>query len=165
MSTHACTTTIPAHGEILGRRCLAYFVDGVVVWVAFGLASFVVLPLAPLVIAGFLVTPALGVAAFVALALLGLAAPFVPFAIVMSLWEGQTPGHRLVGIRIVSDDGEPITARRAFVREFVAKGLVLHLRWLVTLGVLFIADLVRALRRPEEPLWHDTLCRTHAVAA
>ena len=30
---------------------------------------------------------------------------------------------------------------------------------------LFVADLVRALRRPEEPLWHDTLCRTHAVAA
>ncbi len=41
------------------------------------------------------------------------------FAVFEALWNGQTPGKRKAGIRVIKDSGRPITAFEAIARNFM----------------------------------------------
>jgi uncharacterized membrane protein SpoIIM required for sporulation/uncharacterized RDD family membrane protein YckC len=44
---------------------------------------------------------------------------FLYFALFEALWDGRTPGKRLLGLRVVLDTGRPLTANAATVRNLV----------------------------------------------
>jgi uncharacterized RDD family membrane protein YckC len=80
----------------------------------------------------------------------------------MAVWRGATPGKRLVGIRVVRDTGADITIGTAFIREPLAKGLLIN----VIGGSFVLVSLLSYLW----PLWdrecragHDFIARTRVV--
>ena len=91
------------------------------------------------------------------------------FAIFEILWNGQTPGKRVVGIRVVKDSGRPLTAAESIGRNLMR--VVDQLPFFYVVGVIvamsnsqhrrlgdFIAGsmMIRE-KAPGEitPLWHD----------
>lgn len=60
-----------------------------------------------------------------------------------TLWRGRTPGHALMGLRVVRDDGGPIRFRHAFVRGLV--GVVLD-RLGLSLGLLALIPMLLTAR-------------------
>lgn len=44
---------------------------------------------------------------------------FLYFALFEALWDGRTPGKRSLGLRVVMDTGQPVTANAATVRNLV----------------------------------------------
>lgn len=57
-----------------------------------------------------------GIAVLVLVAGLGF---FLYFALFEALWDGRTPGKRLLGLRVVLDTGQPVTANAATLRNLV----------------------------------------------
>lgn len=66
----------------------------------------------------------------------------------MSAWNGQTVGKRVTGIRVVKEDGQPITAGYAFTRQTLVIGFLFG--W-VALILLYIPTFLNYLW----PLWDD----------
>ncbi len=80
----------------------------------------------------------------------------------MAAWRGATPGKRLVGIRVVRENGTDVSLGTAFLREPLAKGLLIN----VIAGSFVFASLLSYLW----PLWdrecragHDFIARTRVV--
>lgn len=80
----------------------------------------------------------------------------------MAMWRGATPGKRLLGIRVVRDDGTDLGFGNAFVREPLVKGLLIN----VIGGSFVLVSLLSYLW----PLWdrecragHDFIARTRVV--
>jgi uncharacterized RDD family membrane protein YckC len=106
----------------LGSRFLALAVDGVIqaviataVLMLWGLAS---IPLMTLVAR----TPFAKTSAAVAIAvfvLAGFVLFFGYFIIFELVWNGQSPGKRIIGIRVVRDGGFPVDAGASIVRNVV----------------------------------------------
>jgi uncharacterized RDD family membrane protein YckC len=76
--------------------------------------------------------------------------------------SGQTPGKRLVGIRVVRDDGQEVTLGWAALREIVVKGLLiggvggsLFIPWLLNYIWPLVDDQNRA--------FHDMLVKSHVT--
>lgn len=80
----------------------------------------------------------------------------------MAMWRGATPGKRLLGIRVVRDDGTDVGFGVAFLREPLVKGLLIN----VIGGTFVLVSLLSYLW----PLWdrecragHDFIARTRVV--
>jgi uncharacterized RDD family membrane protein YckC len=92
------------------RRLPAYLLD-----CAFRLATIVVLSILAAV-GGVLVDGSLGLGAvFIAWFLLS----WFYGGLFETLWNGQTPGKRLMGLRVLSVDGQPINAWQAILRNLL----------------------------------------------
>ena len=73
--------------------------------------------------------------------------------------NGQTLGKQATGIRIVRDDGQPMTYGRALLREGVGK----YLLALVTLYIYLVVDYLWPLWDGENQALHDKIASTHVV--
>lgn len=75
----------------------------------------------------------------------------------LCVWKlgGVTPGKRLVGLRVVAEDGGPVDAQNAFLRA----GVSLVSFYTFALGYLW------AWKDPQARTWHDLIARTRVVAA
>lgn len=107
---------IPLRVELagLGTRFAALFVDLVVL---FSGLIFVVIVGAALI--GALSTVGVGDYAIGVLTLVVFVTFFGYFILFETLWNGQTPGKRLFGLRVVGDGGYPITVFAAAIRNLV----------------------------------------------
>jgi uncharacterized RDD family membrane protein YckC len=70
--------------------------------------------------------------------------------------NGQTWGRQAAGVRVVRDDGRPVTAGFAAWRDYVVKGVLTA----ITLGI----DLLWPLWERENRTLHDLLLHTHVIA-
>lgn len=101
----------------IGSRFLAMAIDTLIQLAAYliiGIIFFLILP------NGFSLTeflpkslgPAIGI-------FLGFAIYWGYFAVFESVWNGQTPGKRVAGIRVIKESGRPINAVEAIGRNFM----------------------------------------------
>lgn len=102
--------------------------------------------------------------AYALLALQVLAPPTIA-AVVLWRWAGQTPGKRALGIRVVLEEGTPMTFGRALQRELIAKTLILVPLTAITFGLAFLANYLWPLRDPQNRAGHDYLAKTRVVTA
>jgi uncharacterized RDD family membrane protein YckC len=79
-----------------------------------------------LIIAGFMVisaaaalAPRLAIWGFAILILFGFLLYFGYFALFEILWNGQTPGKRVAGIRVIKDSGRPLTPAESIGRNLM----------------------------------------------
>lgn len=77
------------------------------------------------------------------------------FALFESLWHGQTPGKRYVGIRVVKDSGRGITAAEAMTRNF--------LRAVDSLPAMYVFGLITMLISKEKKRIGDYVAGTIVV--
>ena len=73
--------------------------------------------------------------------------------------NGQTIGKQATNIRVVRDDGKPITFKTVALREVGVKGV----GWTITFGVGFMADILWPLGESKKRSLHDLIVRTHVV--
>jgi len=80
----------------------------------------------------------------------------------MTAWRGATPGKRMVGIRVIREDGRDLGFGGSFLREPIIKGLVIN----IIGGTFVLIPLVNYLW----PLWdrecragHDFMARTRVI--
>ena len=86
-------------------------------------------------------------------------------ALFLVWWAGQTPGKRIIGIRVVAADGAALTLGRALQRELVWKTLILGALFIVTLGLAFIANYLWPLRDAQNRAGQDFWAKTRVVVA
>ena len=81
-----------------------------------------------------------------------------------TLSQGQTPGKRLVGIRVMRTDGTPSRWGWTFVREFLVKTLLFEVAAdAVSLGIASIVDLLWAFWDKDRQTLHDKIVKTFVV--
>ena len=68
-------------------------------------------------------------------------------------------GKQATNIRVVRDDGKPITFKTVALREVGLKGV----GWPITFGVGFMADVLWPLGESKKRSLHDLIVRTHVV--
>lgn len=86
---------------------------------------------------------------------------YAPFF--MARWNGATPGKRVAGIRVVREDGAPITFGFAAVREIAVKGLLVGGVSSAFGGLPALVDYLWPLWDPEHRALHDMLVKTRVV--
>ncbi len=86
-------------------------------------------------------------------------------AIFLVIWSGQTPGKRIVGIRVVAEDGSKITFGLALRRELVFKTILLGMLTVITLGIGFVANYLWPLRDAQNRAGQDFFAKTRVVTA
>lgn len=131
-------------GEFAGFwiRVGAILIDSVVL----SIVSFVIKLIAGLAIGGGEIAESIG-------GLIGFVIGIAYFTLfTASEWQA-TPGKRLLGIRVIKDDGGPITALRAFGRYWA---------YLISTIVLLIGYIMVAFTEEKTAL-HDLICRTRVV--
>ncbi len=74
--------------------------------------------------------------------------------------NGQTIGMQVVGIRIVRETGEPMTAGTAILRETLIKGILMAICFIVT-----ILNYLAPLWDDRNQAWHDKIVNTLVVEA
>jgi len=74
--------------------------------------------------------------------------------------NGQTIGMQVVGIRIVRETGEPMTAGTAILRETLIKGILMAICVIVT-----ILNYLAPLWDDRNQAWHDKIVNTLVVEA
>ena len=115
---------IAVHYELagIGSRFLALSID-LVIQVVTALAVYLVAALVAAPVMTFLGANALGkawvVASLSALSLATFALFFGYFIVFELVWNGQTPGKRALGIRVVRDGGFPVDAGAAILRNII----------------------------------------------
>ena len=80
-----------------------------------------------------------------------------------ALRRGQTPGKRVVGIRVIRDDGSPSDWGYTFVREFVIKFLVGGVLSGMTGGIYWMVDHLWPLFDENLQTLHDKMVSTIVV--
>ena len=75
--------------------------------------------------------------------------------------NGQTPGKRLMGIRVTRDDGQAVTFPTGLLRDFLFKTVL----GTVTAGLFTLVDFLWPLWEGESRALHDLVARTHVVRA
>ena len=75
--------------------------------------------------------------------------------------NGQTLGKQATGIRVVRDDGQPVTFSTGFLRDFVFKFLL----GFFTSGLYSLVDYLWPLFDEERRALHDIVASTHVVRA
>ena len=73
--------------------------------------------------------------------------------------NGQTLGKQAANVRVVRDDGKPITWTTVGLREVGLKGI----GWWITFGIGWLADVLWPLGEGEKRSLHDLIVRTHVV--
>lgn len=156
---HCAVTLLPSVAATTRRRALAGLVDFGILLVTAGPLSWLVLK----VLDVDLVPNAEGIDILLQLLEqpLGLLAvrliPFVTMATLYGLlfwWlSGQTPGQRIMGLRVVDIHGAPPSLQRAVVRALAS----------LTGALLGFAGWLWAAFDLERRAWHDHLARTYVV--
>ncbi|MGH2570297.1 MAG: RDD family protein [bacterium] len=135
-----------------GRRFASHLIDGFILNVVLIVPSFGAGLLAG-VIAGFVGEER----ALLAVMLAGWAIGFaIPLAYVVFFWtkkDGATPGKMVLGIRVVSLDGGPITTKQSMVRCF----------GYIPSGVVFGLGYLAMLWDAEKRCWHDRMANTRVI--
>ena len=111
---------VPLHFALasIGNRFLACAIDHTIQWLALGLIFLVGLVLSNIsVIQSFFESAPKWVRAVMILLLFLTFASY--FAFFEWLWSGQTPGKRWMKLRVIREDGRPITFWEAAVRNFL----------------------------------------------
>ena len=111
---------VPLHFALasIGNRFLACAIDHTIQWLALGLIFLVGLVLSNIsVIQSFFESAPKWVRAVMVLLLFLTFASY--FAFFEWLWSGQTPGKRWMKLRVIREDGRPITFWEAAVRNFL----------------------------------------------
>jgi TonB family protein len=67
--------------------------------------------------------------------------------------DGQSIGKKLAGLRIVQEDGNPLSLNRLFLRNVVGYGL----------SSIFLVGYLFALVDPQRRAWHDYISKTRVV--
>ena len=77
------------------------------------------------------------------------------------LWRtnGRTPGKKMFKQRVVRLDGESLTLKDAFIREFLIKGVCN----LCSFGLMNIASIIVAYIRPNSRALHDVAANTLSI--
>ena len=95
---------------------------------------------------------------------------FVTLIIGYIIWSlftfkrGQTPGKRLIGIRVIRTDGTPSLFGWTFVREFLVKSLLFEVAAdAVTAGIASLIDLLWAFWDKDRQTLHDKIVKTVVV--
>lgn len=116
-----------------GSRFLALAIDTLL-----QIAGFTILGILALVAAFFRIglQSALGTWALAIVLILGFVLYYGYFAAFEALWNGQTPGKRLVRLRVITTSGRPITAYEALLRNLVR--IVDQLPVVYTVGLLSV---------------------------
>ena len=73
--------------------------------------------------------------------------------------NGQTLGKQAVGIKVIRDDGAPVTTKTVLIREVVLKFIV----GTVTFGLGVLIDMLWPLVDRENRALHDMVVKTHVV--
>jgi uncharacterized RDD family membrane protein YckC len=136
------------------RRVGAYILDGIFTSILIWLGSV-------LIVAG-------SEAAGVILMLVGLAVAFFYYPITMAregAANGQTLGKQILSIRVVRDDGEPVTFGFALLREFVVKYLLFQVIGGVLLGIPWLLDVLWPLWDNQNRALHDMMVKSHVLEA
>ncbi len=89
--------------------------------------------------------------------------PGIGLAIALLRMDGQTPGKRWAGIRVVRADGAPLDAQTAFRRELLIKSILLALVALLTLFIGWLLNYLWPLWDREHRAGHDALIGTRVV--
>ena len=142
-----------------GRRVAAWILDLFAAWV---LAALIAAPwvLADVAFDDETLNAVLGVPLFLgALAVLLLYEPI--FMRRSGDRNGQTPGKRLMGIRVVRDDGVPVTFATGLLRDFLFKTVLGGF----TAGLFTLVDCLWPLWERESRALHDLVAGTHVVRA
>lgn len=83
---------------------------------------------------------------FLAVVFLVYAASTVGYPLLFEvIWSGQTPGKRLVGIRVVNDDGGPLTTGAAIIRNVLRMVDSLPLYYIIGVTVMLLDSKSRRL--------------------
>jgi uncharacterized RDD family membrane protein YckC len=91
--------------------------------------------------------------------------PGVALAIALIRMDGQTPGKRAMGIRVVRADGKPLDAFTAFRRELLAKTILVTFVAAATFLLAWVANYLWPLWDREHRAGHDFLAGTRVVQA
>lgn len=74
-------------------------------------------------------------------------------------WDGKTIGRHIVGVKLQTTDGSPLTFGKIFVREFFFKVLW----WVITLGIGSIVDFIMVGVREDKLTIRDIVTKTEVV--
>ena len=102
------------------------------------------------------------IAAFLVTALVMVVVALIYAPLMMARTNGRTLGRMATGIRVVRVDGAPMTFGHAAFREVLVKGGI----WIlssVTIGLLWLVDVLWPLWDEENRALHDFLTRTRTV--
>lgn len=102
--------------------------------------------------------------AYALLALQILGPPIIAAAFLLR-WAGQTPGKRATGVRVVTEDGAPLTFGRALLRELVWKTMIIVPLAGITFFVALLANYLWPLRDPQNRAGQDFFAKTRVVTA
>lgn len=91
--------------------------------------------------------------------------PGIALALALLRMDGQTPGKRALGIRVVRADGQPMDSRTAFRREVLVKTILLGLLALLTLFLGWLLNYLWPLWDREHRAGHDIAVGTRVVQA
>ena len=77
--------------------------------------------------------------------------------------NGQTPGKKALGIRMVKVDGSAFTCWTFGLREILARGIVIYALGVVTLGIVWVIDILLPLWDKQAQSLHDKMAGTYVV--
>lgn len=139
-----------------GQRFLALFIDQIITGLAGGvlggIGGFILgISMAPTTEAELLAVTQL--AQSIGL-VMGLIVQVLYYAYLPSQWDGKTVGKSAMNIRIVHQDGEPITFGMMFLRNVVGYFLS---------GIIIYLGFIWAFFDEENQTWHDKIAKTYVV--
>jgi uncharacterized RDD family membrane protein YckC len=152
------------HGRPLatwGSRAGAQVIDWLILLVPVIIISVIVIGIAAGSDTGAIVTAILGFLAYLVVA-------FIYAPVLMSRdgeHNGQTWGKQMMDIRVVKDDGQPMSFGWAALREIAVKGLALGIAGSVIPLIPYLLDYFWPLWDDENRSLHDMIVSTHVVRA
>ncbi len=101
---------------------------------------------------------------YVAVVVMRLLVGVIP-AFFLANWNGQTPGKRALGIRVMRADGGTMDLRTAMRRELFGRTIVVGTLALLTLGIAGVANYLWPLWDQQRRTGHDAIGGTRVITA
>lgn len=79
--------------------------------------------------------------------------------------NGQTIGKQVCNIRVVKEDGSPMSMGDGVVREFLVKGLAIGIANMITFGIVGLLDILWPLWDDKNQALHDKMLSQYVVQA
>jgi uncharacterized RDD family membrane protein YckC len=98
---------------------------------------------------------------------LGIQVTLQLFSLALCVWltGGQTPGKKVMGIRVVMADGSKLSLRTALLRETLAKAIVVPIGALFSLGIVAFLNFGWPAWDRQWRAGHDAFAKTRVVLA
>jgi uncharacterized RDD family membrane protein YckC len=144
-----------------GTRLGAYLIDGLILLVPAIILTIIVVAIAAGSDTGAVVTGIFGFLAY-------LVALFLYAPVLMAregVNNGQTWGKQALGIRVVRDNGQPMSFGWAALREIAVKGLAVTIASSIIPIIPWFLNFFWPLWDDENRALHDMICSTHVVRA